>query len=99
MNTQHHITVSDTLYRQLQTLAASKGQTVDAFVQESLGETVEEIDDSTPLTLSLLALPDPEQVLPPYGSEAELALRQELATALSQGPALSQIIIEDRGER
>lgn len=94
---QHQIHISDRLYIQLKGLADRQGQSVESFVEETLEETIEA--RSLVEFASLMPLPDPEALLPPYGSPEEAALRAELAAALSQGPSLSKMIIEDRGER
>lgn len=47
----------------------------------------------------MLPLPDPEQILPRYGSQEERVLRQHFAASMPMGPLLSQGIIDARGER
>ena len=93
----HHIPLSESLYHQLKALADRKGQTIEVFVQTTLKEIVSfEHDILSPL---LAILPEPDVLLPPYGSPEEAFLRSQLATLLSNGPVLSQVIIEERGER
>lgn len=97
----YHVALPENLFNRLQTLARSKGQTIEALVQETLEETLEEepLTSAAPSPRVLIKLPNPDHVLPPYGSPEEGILRQQLAAALSNGPSLSQIVIEDRGER
>lgn len=96
MQQRHQISISDTLYSQLKILAKIKGQTVESLVNESLEETIEE-GSSNDMPL-LLSLPDPNRLLPTYGSKDETQLRLHLASLFSKSPALSQIVIDDRGE-
>jgi len=79
-----------------------KGQSIESFVQETLEETLEEepaTSNILPQQFVLTDLPDPDLVLPPFGSQQETDLRQQLATILGKGSSLSQLIIDERGER
>jgi hypothetical protein len=97
----HYVSLPETLYNRLKTLADIKGQTIELFIQEVLEETIDETPsfEQDILSFSLQAFPQPDVLLPPYGSPEEALLRTQLATVLSKGSSLSQLIIEERGER
>lgn len=94
---QHSLSLPEPLYQRLKTMAERQGQTVEAFVTETLEEVADEPAD---MDMSFLApLPDPDLLLPPHGSPEEEALRDELGKVLSRGPSLGQWLREERDQR
>ena len=101
MQPNYHVVLPEQLYQRLQTIARSHGQTIEKLVQETLEEVIDEEEEPSTINavIKLQSLPFLDVVLPPPGSSEEEILRHELAQALSKGPSLSQMIIDDRGER
>jgi hypothetical protein len=101
------IMLPERLIMRLKSLADSRGLAVDTFVQETLTEVVEEAQTADEASISvsevfwrsLSLLPDPDVLLPPYGSAEEAELRRQLADTLSNKISLSQLIIDERDER